>query len=175
MVSCFHLTPNTSLPLHRWATVGEVADWQAAQLASALQADPSSPFTVQNAPHRILAASEQGWQASQNSDQERATLLCKAWAHGDAVPNLAWISFMSFQEAGGDDFGLVTADPTLSDSPGNVLYQAYLSTAPAAWDYGQTITVAQLLSWDVQLRNQRRTAPDQYFGDDFPLPESQTD
>jgi len=116
-----------------WATIGEVADWQAAQLASALAADPSAPYTLQNAPHRILAASEQGWQASQNSDQERATLLCKAWAHGDAVPNLAWISFMSFQEAGGDDFGLVTADSTLSDSPGNVLYQAYLSTAPAAW------------------------------------------
>jgi len=124
-----------------------VANWQSAQLSAALQADPSSPYTLQNAPHRILAASEQGWQASQNSDQARAVLLCKAWAHGDAVPNLAWVSFMSFQEAGGDDFGLVTADALLDDSGGDVLYQAFLSTAPATWGVRSDhscCTIAQL-------------------------------
>ena len=117
----------------RWATIGQVADWQAAQLAAALQANPSAPYTLENAPHRILAASEQGWQASQNSDQERALLLCKAWGYATLVPNLAWVSFMSFQEAGGDDFGLVAADDTLSDATADVVYGAFLSTAPGTW------------------------------------------
>lgn len=124
---------NGIVAAYGWKTIGEVADWQSEQLTAALRADPSSPYTMENAPHRILAASEQGWQASQNSDRERAFLLCKAWAHGDAVKNLAWISFMSFQEAGGDDFGLITGDATLSDAAENVLYQAYLSTAPSTW------------------------------------------
>ena len=117
----------------RWATVGEVADWQSAQLKAALQADPSAPYTLENAPHRILAASEQGWQGSQNSPEERAKLLCKAWGHGNAVPNLAWISFMSFQEIASDDFGLIPADATLSNAQASVIYQAYLSTAPGTW------------------------------------------
>ena len=130
--NCTHLI--TVFAYSSWATVGDVADWQSAQLASALQADPSAPYTLENAPHRILVASEQGWQGSQNGPEERAKLLCKAWGHGNAVPNLAWITFMSFQEIGSDDFGLVPSDATLSNAQASPIYQAFLSTAPDTWD-----------------------------------------
>ena len=124
---------NGVVDAYGWNTIGDVADWQSAQLAAGLQADPSAPYTLQNAPHRILVASEQGWQGSQNGPEERAKLVCKAWGHGNAVPNLAWITFMSFQEIGTDDFGLVPADATLSNAQASPIYRAFLSTAPDTW------------------------------------------
>lgn len=119
-----------------WPTVYIVAAWQNQQLASAIANTPGTSYTMDNAPQRVIAATEQGWQASQNDDQTRAEWLCQAFNYADQVDTLAWMSWFDFQLGStADDWSLVPSgsDPDLDNGQSSVTYQAMIASNPAKW------------------------------------------
>ncbi len=87
----------------------------------------------------LMAATEQGMQASLNSDEDRAEWICSAHNWTLATPSLVYSAHNDFQRSPGasDDYSLiVSADPLLGDVENDSIWQAYTSTATTAW--GQT-------------------------------------
>ena len=119
-----------------WPTVYIVAAWQLQQLQSAIANTPGTQYTVDNAPQRILAASEQGWQASQTDELTRAKYLCQGFDYGNKVGQLAWISWFDFQlSSTPDDWSLVLGgiDPDLDNGQSSLEYQAMIASNPDKW------------------------------------------
>ena len=120
-----------------WPTVYIVAAWQQQQLESAIANTPGTSYTVDNAPQRILAATEQGWQASQNDDPTRAKWMCQAFNYAQGVPNLAWLSWFDFQLPNNapDDWSMILGgiDADLDNAANSVTYQAMAASNPAKW------------------------------------------
>ena len=127
---------NGIVDAYGWPTVFIVAAWQMQQLESAIANTPGTTYTVDNAPQRILAATEQGWQASLNDDQTRAQWLCQAFNYAVQVPQLAWMSWFDFQlSSTADDWSLVPTgiDPDLDNAESSVTYQAMIASNPSKW------------------------------------------
>lgn len=127
---------NGIVDAYGWPTINVVADWQMTQLQSAIAANPGTQYTVNNAPQRILAASEQGWQASLNDDWTRAKWLCQGFAYAHNVPQLAWVSWFDFQLGpSADDWSLVpnSVDDTLSNAMSSATYAAQAAANPSKW------------------------------------------
>ena len=120
-----------------WPTVYIVAAWQQQQLEAAIANTPGTKYTVDNAPHRIVAASEQGWEASQNDDTTRAKYMCQAFDYGQQVPNLAWIAWFDFQLPNNvpDDWSTIRGgiDADLGNAMNSVTYQAMAASHPDKW------------------------------------------
>ena len=120
-----------------WPTVYIVAAWQNEQLASAIANTPGTSYTMDNAPQRVLAASEQGWQASVNDEQTRAEWLCQAFNYADQVDTLAWMSWFDFQlsSEAADDWSEVLSgvDADLDNADSSVEYLAMIASNPSTW------------------------------------------
>ena len=121
---------------YAWPTVNIVRDWQNAQLASAIAANPGTPYTMDNAPQRILAASEQGWQASEADDTTRGKYLCQGFSYAHEVNELAWVSWFDFQLGpSADDWSLVPGhiDADLDNAMSSATYAAQAAANPSKW------------------------------------------
>ena len=120
-----------------WPTVYIVAAWQQQQLESAIANTPGTKYTVDNAPHRIVAATEQGWEASKVDETTRAKWMCEAFDYGQKVQNLAWIAWFDFQlpNAVADDWSTIRGgiDADLDNAMKSVTYRAMAASNPSKW------------------------------------------
>ncbi|KAL3132339.1 hypothetical protein ABBQ32_008917 [Trebouxia sp. C0010 RCD-2024] len=120
-----------------WPTLYIVAAWQQQQLEAAIAATPGTSYTVDNAPQRIVAATEQGWEASQTDDATRAKWMCQAFDYGQKVPNLAWMSWFDFQlpTQVPDDWSTIRGgiDADLDNAMSSVTYRAIAASNPSKW------------------------------------------
>lgn len=126
---------NQIVSAYGWRTMQDVAAWQLQHLTNAL-ANGTSSYTIDTAPHRFIACPEQGQQASQYSDAERAMWICQAFNYSSGVPQIAWFAHNDFQTSGmGDDFGLVpnSVEADLSNGATSVTYQAMAAANPGTW------------------------------------------
>lgn len=124
-----------------WRTLNEIAAWQLQHLEYALSNTTNSSYTVDTAPHRFIACPEQGQQASQYSDPERAMWICQAFNYSSGIPQVAWFAHNDFQTSGmGDDFGLVpnSVEADLSNGATSVTYQAMTASKPGIWGVDDT-------------------------------------
>lgn len=82
-----------------------------------------------------IAATEQGVQAAQTSEDDRAKYMCEAASTVMDVPEVTWVSMNEFQIYPGSQFGLlpesVSAD--LSNAGDNIVYQAFEAWKPGVW------------------------------------------
>lgn len=84
----------------------------------------------------LMAATEQGLQASLNNDTARAQWICQAHNITLNIPNLLYSAHNDLQRSTGarDDFSMIVSDnPLLTDTDNIVEYQAYKSTALTIW------------------------------------------
>lgn len=85
----------------------------------------------------LMAATEQGLQASQNDNAARAQWICQAHNITLTTPNLLFSAHNDFAKLPGasDDFSLVvSSDPLMADAETILEYQAYRSTALTTWN-----------------------------------------
>ncbi len=124
---------NKVVRAYTWRTVNEVAAWQLEHLKIALDKSSSS-YTVETAPHRFLACTEQGQQASQYPDTERAKWLCQAANYTAGVKDVLFYSHNNFQSDGGDDFGFIkSVEADLSNAMTSITYQAMAAAKIGVW------------------------------------------
>lgn len=131
---------NGIVDAYGFATLTDVAAWQKQQLAAAIAATPSTTYTVDTAPHRFLAASEQGWQQSLVDTPTRAQYICQSYNYVKGVPTLLWVSYNDFQDWGGDDWGLIpsSVNAEFDGGPGSPTYQAIVAANPNTWGVDPT-------------------------------------